>query len=309
MSSKTGALSPLPRDTRVEGLDRSSLEKSARALVVHARKNLREQIPFEIRIGLRRLPAIISHYVNSSLPRQFDSSEFPIVQASRRSPLRRAGAGYESQIQRSKEANISRAVALLDGTLIAPGEIFSWHRQVGPPLAYRGFKSGPELHDEKLSQGSGGGVCQIANALFYLGLMSGMEVVERHRHQLDLFADHERTVPFGCGATVFFPHRDLKLRNTLNQPLLLSLEIRDGFLCSRIRLQRKEVWLWRIRESGHGFFERPMMFSKSQIWRKNKIHRDTLSDCRVIDTEIVASNEARVMYPVNLSTQMENLNA
>ncbi len=96
--------------------------------------------------------------------------------------------------------------------------------------AVRGFAEGPELHGEELESGDGGGLRQVANLLFFQAVNAGLEVVERHRHALDLFPDDSRTVPFGCGATVFFPKKDLRLLNTGGSPLTLRPSIADGAL-------------------------------------------------------------------------------
>jgi vancomycin resistance protein VanW len=78
-----------------------------------------------------------------------------------------------------------------------------------------------EFRDGETVTAVGGGLCQLANLLVLLGIEAGMEILERHRHSLDLFPDADRTAPFGCGATVFYNYVDLRLRNVMDFPLLL----------------------------------------------------------------------------------------
>lgn len=81
--------------------------------------------------------------------------------------------------------------------------VFSFTRSVGPSTRSRGYLPALEFRDGQTVTAVGGGLCQLANLIVLLGIEAGLEIVERHRHSLDLFPDAERTAPFGCGATVF----------------------------------------------------------------------------------------------------------
>ena len=43
----------------------------------------------------------------------------------------------------------------------------------------------------------GGGICQLANLLYWMALHTPLEVIERHHHSFDPFPDSGRTLPFG----------------------------------------------------------------------------------------------------------------
>lgn len=213
------------------------------------------------------------------------------VITSRSTPLRRERTAYEEPLQLAKEQNVARAVELLDGLTLQPGALFSWHRELGPPFVLRGFASGPELHDERLASGGGGGLCQVANLLYYLGVHAGLEVVERHRHALDLFPDDSRTVPFGCGATVFFPKKDLRFRNAGDVELTLRLEVRDGFLHGALHASRALPFSCELIELHHRIEERD-----GARWRSNTlVRRWNYTDGTTRD-EWLADNVARVTY-------------
>jgi len=257
------------------------------------RVRMRQSVPFGLRVGIRRLPAILAWLGRRSEVRcEPIHTSWPKLCA-RRSPLRRPGTIYAPHIQAGKEANVRRAADALHGAVVPPGEIFSWHALLGPPLRVRGFEPGPELHEGELSLGAGGGVCQVANLLFWLGAMSGMEVIERHRHRLDLFPDHQRTVPFGCGATVFYPHLDLKLRNPHRVPLQFSFWIIDGFLEGSVSCSRPLLSRYSLEETDHQFVR-----SGDQVWRCNTIIRRIESNGSET-VQVLAKNQAVVQYPVN----------
>jgi len=253
---------------------------------------VRRMIPFPVRVGLRRAPAVARHLVGRRVVRTEDRSAWAHLQCARSTPLRRQSTAYAEPVQLAKEHNVRRAVELVDGVVVAPGAVFSWHDTVGPPLRLRGFVPGPELHEGELSLGPGGGLCQVANLVFWLGLHSGMEVVERHRHGLDLFPDEDRTAPFGCGATVFYPHRDLRLVNPLEQPVLIALRVGGGRLHGEARLARDPGVCWEVVQTRHRFVRRD-----GKVWRENRVARRRVA-AGVVAVEPLLENRAQVVYPV-----------
>ena len=259
------------------------------------RRRARERLPFGLRLGLRRAPALLRWSLRrpENLPRE-PARVGPVVVA-RSSPLARQGTALEGPLQAGKEANVRRVVGCLDGLLIPAGATFSWHAELGPPLRARGFVPGPELHDGRLEAGGGGGACQVANLVFWLGVHGGLEVVERHRHGLDLFADHARSVPFGAGATVFWPHRDLRLRNPHGGPARLRLWVEDGEVHGALELV--EPLSGRIE-----LVERDARFLRDAagvVHRENRLVRRWLdAEGRVLREEDLARHRARVCYPV-----------
>ena len=216
---------------------------------------------------------------------------YPLILAVHRSPLRRAGTTYAEDLQRGKETNVALAAAAIDGTILPPGASFSYHHAVGAPTRKRGFVMGAELQDGELNPGIGGGCCQVSNLLYVLALLAGASVTERHRHGLDLFPDSERTVPFGCGATVFFPMRDLRFRNELDQEMRIGLTITDGHLVGQIQTKNPVARRFEI------FEMESEMRQEGGVWiRENRVGRRTLADDGKTTVEEVAHNVARCMY-------------
>jgi vancomycin resistance protein YoaR len=54
----------------------------------------------------------------------------------------------------------------VDGTIVRPGETFSFNERVGPRTAERGFLEGQMIVGSLLLPSIGGGVCQTATTLF-----------------------------------------------------------------------------------------------------------------------------------------------
>lgn len=216
------------------------------------------------------------------------------VLAAASSPLRRDAMVADEALQAGKERNVAVAAARLDGLRLAPGATCSYHHAVGWPSRLRGFRPGLELHDGAKAVGIGGGACQVANLVYLLAVRGAMNVTERHRHSLDLFPDDGRTVPFGCGATVFFPWADLRFVNPLDQPVSLHLTVAGGRLHGALRCARAPGLDVELYEVGHRFVrEGDLVFRENQLRRRI---RDRVGDLLV--DHALADNRARVAYPV-----------
>lgn len=217
--------------------------------------------------------------------------DFPCVIDERSSPLHRVSAG--GMTSEGKERNIALGAQAVDLLVIAPGEVFSFCRTVGPTTRKRGFVPGLEMHDQELTRSPGGGLCQLANLIFGLAVHADAEIVERHRHSFDLFPDAERTVPFGFGATVFYNHVDFQFRNTLDQALLLHTWIEDERLHGQIRTATDPGWRMRVVETGHRFFrENGAIYRENHLWRQK-----VASDGTEQPMTPLFSTKAQVLYP------------
>jgi vancomycin resistance protein VanW len=264
---------------------------------MNARYLARQLLPFPVRLELLRLKRWPMWLLETPtmartrlLPVERDRFAFPL--ARHESPLARAPGSVEPALQRGKETNVALAARLLDGLVVRPHEIFSYHRAVGRPTRWRGFRPGLELHGDRPSRGVGGGCCQISNTLYLLALRGGMKIVERHRHGLDLFPDHQRTVPFGCGATVFYNYADLRFENPLPQPVMLQVRIEGRALVGELRTVADPGWRVEVYEVGHRFFR------EGDAWmRENRIRRRfrLVDGTELLDQE-VAHNRGRVLY-------------
>jgi vancomycin resistance protein VanW len=135
---------------------------------------------------------------------------------------------HETPTAEAKRHNLRLAADALQRTRIAPGEVFSFARIVGPPILARGFRAGRTLVGGKVAASIGGGLCQLSGLLYLAALECGLEIVERHPHSLDIYTDATRFAPLGADATVVYGHRDLRFRNTLEVPIGFDCEIDAG---------------------------------------------------------------------------------
>jgi vancomycin resistance protein VanW len=130
--------------------------------------------------------------------------------------------------------NLNTAATRLNAIALEPGQIFSFWNLIGPPREANGFTVGRSIRNDRVEADVGGGLCQLSGLVYELGLRSGMEIVERYPHSQDLYTEDMRFTSLGLDATVVWGHKDLRLRNSLNQRLVLSFEVTDETIEGRI---------------------------------------------------------------------------
>lgn len=133
-----------------------------------------------------------------------------------------------------KLANIRLGAERLDGVVIAPGEVLSFWKLVGPPSATAGFELGRSVRNGAVGGEVGGGLCQLSGIAYEAGLRAGLHPVERYPHSRDLYVEEERFTPLGLDATVVWPYKDLRLENRLAMPVQFRFAVRDSTLTASI---------------------------------------------------------------------------
>ena len=159
-----------------------------------------------------------------------DGAGFATTVAQSRTKLWSDERDAERVYQLGKVQNLRRACAKLDRVLIAPGSTFSFWAQVGRASKRRGFVTGRMLQQGCLVPSTGGGLCQISNALYDIACQAGCEIVERHAHS--------RVVPGsvaaqGRDATVAWNYVDLRFRSDI--ALFLEARVERDELVLRLK--------------------------------------------------------------------------
>jgi vancomycin resistance protein YoaR len=121
--------------------------------------------------------------------------------------------------------NVHLMADLIDGTVIRPGETFSYNKVVGPRTSARGFLEGQEIIGSLVLPSIGGGVCQTATTLFNDAFELGLPILARTNH--NLYLSH---YPLGRDATVSWGGPDLVFRNDLKHGLLIKSSYTDQTL-------------------------------------------------------------------------------
>ncbi len=196
-------------------------------------------------------------------------------------------------LQHNKVTNLKIAIGHIHKFVIKPGQTFSIWRLVGRPTKAKGYLDGLTLNNGKISRGTGGGLCQLGNLLYWMALHTPLTITERWRHSYDVFPDINRTIPFGCGATLSYNYIDLQLLNNTEHTFQIILWLDKEYLNGEIRCSSELNVKYEVFETDHSF--------QHQWWggytRHNKIWKriTNLSD-QSQKEELVTSNEAIMMY-------------
>lgn len=121
--------------------------------------------------------------------------------------------------------NIHLAASHINGTLLMPGEIFSYNKIVGPRDKDAGFKQAPVIIHGQLKPGIGGGICQVSSTLYNAVLLAGLKVVQRSHH-----AFRVHYLPAGRDATVVDGEIDFQFQNNTPAPVYVVGSGHGGYL-------------------------------------------------------------------------------
>jgi vancomycin resistance protein YoaR len=107
-----------------------------------------------------------------------------------------------------RKNNVRIAAKHINGTLMAPGDVFSYNDTVGERSAENGFEIAHQYLNGKVVDAVGGGVCQPSSTLYNAVLLSGLKIVERHNHSMTV-----KYVAPGRDATVSYGGPDFRFQN------------------------------------------------------------------------------------------------
>jgi vancomycin resistance protein VanW len=258
----------------------SNVRAKARALAAPSVRRVRREVQWRrsgARRGLDRGPVDVA----------------PHQVARHATPLFRALAGVDPQLQRKKVVNLGLAIERLDGLLLRPGQRFSFWRQVGKPTRRRGFLDGLVLDHGRATEGVGGGMCQLTNLIYWMRLHTPLTVVERWRHSYDVFPDAGRTQPFGSGATCAWPVLDLQIENTTSATFRLGLHLTGTELSGAWAAEVPILTRYEVYESHHLMTnDAPGVFTRHNVLRRRVLDASNLQ----VGDELVAMNQGRLMY-------------
>lgn len=243
--------------------------------------------------GHRSLRNIYNSF-NHKLARKRSDVYFKRVIARHQSLLIKKLGQTDLRLQRQKIVNLKIAIELLNGLIIPSQKFFSFWATVGKPTARRGFVDGMLISNGAVSEGLGGGLCQLSNLLFWMFLHAPVEIVERRHHSMDVFPDSGRVIPFGSGASVMYNFVDLRVRNISNAPLQIRLWLTPTHLKGQLVSTHPADRKYHALERNHCFVNH-----QNTYYRFNELWRQTLIGGKLEKEEIVTTNFAPVVYEVD----------
>ena len=118
----------------------------------------------------------------------------------------------------SRSANVENGCALINGTLLYPGEEFSTYAAVSPFSEANGYYMAGSYINGKVVDSLGGGICQVSTTLYNAVLRAELEVTERHNHSMVV-----SYVPRSADAAIAESSgKDFCFRNDLDYPIYIE---------------------------------------------------------------------------------------
>lgn len=128
-----------------------------------------------------------------------------------------------SSSNKDRTTNLRLAAEKINGTVVMPGEIFSYNTVVGERTIEAGYKEAAMYVNGEVVDGLGGGICQISTTLYNAVLYSNLEIVERKNHRfVPTYSDA------GRDATVVYGAIDFRFKNTRNYPIKIMFSVSGG---------------------------------------------------------------------------------
>ena len=132
-----------------------------------------------------------------------------------------------SEVERTE--NVRLSASLINGTILMPGQEFSYNTVVGERSIERGFQIAKVYQSGKVVDGLGGGICQTSSTLYNAVLFADLEITERRNHSLPV-----SYVNLGRDATVVYGTTDFRFKNNQKAPIKIEAKASGGVLTVKI---------------------------------------------------------------------------
>ena len=113
--------------------------------------------------------------------------------------------------------NIELATQSINGTIVMPGDTFSFNEVVGPRTVETGYQEAGTYVGNKVEPGIGGGICQVSTTLYRAVMRANIRSTERTNHSMAV----GYALP-GLDATVSYGYLDYKFTNTYDFPIYIQ---------------------------------------------------------------------------------------
>ena len=136
---------------------------------------------------------------------------------------------YTGNDSLGRNINLIVGCEKINGTILAPGEVFSMNAGLGDQTYENGFRDAAVIVNGKIEDGIAGGVCQVTTTLYNAVVKAELEVVERSNHSLPV-----SYVPLGHDAAIAGDYIDFKFKNNTDYPVYLEAYAGGGQVVTKL---------------------------------------------------------------------------
>ncbi|MBT4384550.1 VanW family protein, partial [Candidatus Peregrinibacteria bacterium] len=133
------------------------------------------------------------------------------------------GVGYSSfsGSPYNRIFNINVGMDIFNGTILAPGEEFSFTTLMGPIDGAHGWLPELVILGDETKPEYGGGLCQVSSTMFRAALYSGLDISARKNHSYAV-SYYARPFGYGLDATIYDPAPDFRFINDTAGHLIIQ---------------------------------------------------------------------------------------
>jgi vancomycin resistance protein YoaR len=117
--------------------------------------------------------------------------------------------------------NIHVGMDRFNGTLIQPGEVFSFIDHLGPVDASTGYRPELVIKPEGTIKEYGGGLCQVSSTMYRAAIFSGLPIVERTPHSYAV-SYYAQIYGYGLDASIYIGVLDMRFKNDTEGHILVQ---------------------------------------------------------------------------------------
>ena len=123
---------------------------------------------------------------------------------------------------KSRNQNLKLCTEAINGTIVNPGQEFSFNSTTGPRSTEKGYQPATAYLNGEIVQEPGGGVCQVSSTLYNAVVFAGLKSTERHSHSYE-----PSYVTPGEDAAVSYGGPDFKFVNNSDYPIAIKASFSD----------------------------------------------------------------------------------
>ena len=191
----------------------------------------------------------------------------------------------------SRSKNITLAANSINGTVLMPGDIFSFNEVVGPRSRERGYLDAPVIFNGELVEGLGGGVCQASSTIYNATLLSDMKITERIKHSIP-----STYVPKGRDATVSYGVLDFKFQSNQSNPIYIECYTKGNQMVTNIYGHKINNRVIRIESVENEFIKRSVetKLDSNLLIGQERVEQEGRDGYRITTYKIIYENGVEV---------------
>ena len=136
-----------------------------------------------------------------------------------------SGVSYFAGSIANRVHNLSLGAVRVSGTIIRPGESFSFNKAIGDVSEKTGYKKAYVISEGRTVLDDGGGICQVSTTVFRAALDAGLPIIARTAHAYRVGYYEQRGFKAGLDATVWAPAVDFIFKNDTDHHILVQATV------------------------------------------------------------------------------------